>query len=278
MRLRIILIAVLTLLLSMATFGQGSIAEVRLGDTLPATCRPASRNIFFYKTGSDAGFYVCLTVDTWTSITSSGIGDTVSTASSSVDSEAAVFSGTSGKQIKRMTGTGIAFLTSGVLSAATTIGNAYTLNIKDSLFTLQDDSDATKLAKFQIAGFTTGNTRTFTLPDATDTVAVLGQAQTFSALDTFSAGVALPRTSTAPGTTGAQTIAKQSFSVNFAASGTSLVVTNSLAVTTSIVVCTVNTVDATMKTVVAVPTSGAITLTSNAAATGETRVSCLLNN
>jgi hypothetical protein len=85
-------------------------------------------------------------------------------------------------------------------------------------------------------------------------------------------------TYTASGTTGAQTINKQVFSVNFAASATTLVVTNSLVAATSGILCTVNTNDTTMKTVLAVPASGSLTITSNAAATAETRVTCMISN
>jgi hypothetical protein len=84
----------------------------------------------------------------------------------------------------------------------------------------------------------------------------------------------LDKTFTAAGTAGAQTINKQTFSVNFAATATSLVVTNSLIATTTGLTCTVNTNDATMKTVAAVPASGSVTLFANAAATAETRVTC----
>ena len=49
---------------------------------------------------------------------SGGGGDVSSNTASSVDSEVALFSGTGGKTIKRATGTGVAKLTSGVLSAA----------------------------------------------------------------------------------------------------------------------------------------------------------------
>lgn len=48
-----------------------------------------------------------------------GSGDVSSNTSSSVDSEVAIFSGTSGKTIKRATGSGLATLTSGVLSTTT---------------------------------------------------------------------------------------------------------------------------------------------------------------
>ena len=56
---------------------------------------------------------------TWVSSTpaaGAGSGDVTSAESSSVDSEVALYSSTTGKQIKRATGSGIAKLTSGVLS------------------------------------------------------------------------------------------------------------------------------------------------------------------
>lgn len=58
---------------------------------------------------------------TWVSATPAGgggggSGDVTSTASTSVDSEVVVFSGTSGKSVKRASGTGLASLSSGVLT------------------------------------------------------------------------------------------------------------------------------------------------------------------
>lgn len=70
-----------------------------------------------------------------------------------------------------------------------TLNNTNTITLKDTLFTLQDDGDTTKQANFQLSGITTGTTRTYTLPNATDTIAVLGTAQTFSADQTFSAQI-----------------------------------------------------------------------------------------
>lgn len=62
----------------------------------------------------------CLRGDgTWTSCAGSGGGDVSSNTSTSVDGEAALFSGTGGKTIKRATGTGVAKLSSGVLAAGT---------------------------------------------------------------------------------------------------------------------------------------------------------------
>ena len=54
--------------------------------------------------------------NTWASITA---GDASTNTASSVDSEVALFSGTGGKTLKRATGSGVAVLTSGVLSTVT---------------------------------------------------------------------------------------------------------------------------------------------------------------
>lgn len=85
-------------------------------------------------------------------------------------------------------------------------------------------------------------------------------------------------TITAGGTTGARTINKPAGSVNFAAAATSLVVTNSFVTASSNVICTVQTNDATLKSVQCVPGSGAFTMYANAAATEETRVGFLVIN
>lgn len=91
-------------------------------------------------------------------------------------------------------------------------------------------------------------------------------------------GLFLTKTVTTGGTTGAQTINKPTGSVNFAAAATSLVVTNSLVTTSSIIMATVATNDSTMKSVQAVAGTGSFTLYANAAATAETRVNFLITN
>lgn len=86
------------------------------------------------------------------------------------------------------------------------------------------------------------------------------------------------KTITAAGTTGAQTINKASGSVNLAAAATSLVVTDSLVTTSSIIILTVAANDATCKSVSYVPANGSFTIYPNAAPTAETRVNFLITN
>ena len=95
---------------------------------------------------------------------------------------------------------------------------------------------------------------------------------------TVKANIVVDKTITASGTTGAQTINKTSGSVNFAIAATSLVVTNSLVTTSSIILATVASNDTTMKSVQAVAAAGSFTLYANAAAAAETRVNFLVFN
>lgn len=55
-----------------------------------------------------------------------------------------------------------------------------TVTILDNALTLQDNSDTTKQAVFQLSGITTGTTRTFTLPDATTTLVGTDATQTLT--------------------------------------------------------------------------------------------------
>lgn len=89
----------------------------------------------------------------------------------------------------------------------------------------------------------------------------------------------LSKTITAGGTTAPQTIPKPCGSVNFAAADASKVVTNSLVTTSSVILCTVATNDATMLDVQAVAAAGSFTLFAKPAVpTAETRVNFLVVN
>lgn len=86
-------------------------------------------------------------------------------------------------------------------------------------------------------------------------------------------GISINGTVTAGGTTGAQTINKPSGSVNFAATAQTLVVTNSIATTSSLIFLTIMTDDTTAKSaVISALSAGSFTIKLNAAATAETKV------
>jgi hypothetical protein len=85
-------------------------------------------------------------------------------------------------------------------------------------------------------------------------------------------------TNTATGTTGAQTINRPSGTVNFAAGATSLVVTNSLCTTSSIVLPVMRTNDATALIDSVVPGNGSFTINLTAAAAAEISVGFFIIN
>lgn len=58
--------------------------------------------------------------------------------------------------------------------------NTPTLTVLDSALTIQDNSDPTKQAQLQLSSITAGQTRTYTLPDRTDTLVDLGSTQTLT--------------------------------------------------------------------------------------------------
>lgn len=89
----------------------------------------------------------------------------------------------------------------------------------------------------------------------------------------------LGQTITAGGTTGAQTINRATGTVNFAAAATSLVVTNSLVTTSSIIFTAIRTADTTCTFVKStVPAAGSFTITLNAGCAAETSVGFLVLN
>jgi hypothetical protein len=81
-----------------------------------------------------------------------------------------------------------ATLTSLIFSAGawlSLIGALLAAGVADNAFTLTDDADPTKKAVFELAGISTGTTRTFTLPNTTSELAILAGVQTFTGNKTF---------------------------------------------------------------------------------------------
>jgi hypothetical protein len=81
-----------------------------------------------------------------------------------------------------------ATLTSLIFSAGSwvsLIGALLAAGVADTAFTLTDDADPTKKATFELAGISTGTTRTFTLPNISSELATLAGTQTFAGNKTF---------------------------------------------------------------------------------------------
>lgn len=57
-----------------------------------------------------------------------------------------------------------------------TLDNTTTAAFKDTLLTVEDDGDTTKKIAFQLSGISTATTRTLTVPDASGTITLLGNA------------------------------------------------------------------------------------------------------
>lgn len=108
----------------------------------------------------------------------------------------------------------------------------------------------------------------------------LNTNDTYNGSEYFSFGnqIILPATNTATGTTGNQTINKASGTVNIAAAGTTVTVTNSLVSANSIVVATLRTNDATAYIKNVVPGAGTFTINLGAAATGEVNIGFVVFN
>jgi len=58
--------------------------------------------------------------------------------------------------------------------------NTPALTVNDNALTIQDNSDTTKKAVFELSGISAGTTRTYTLPNRSDTLVDLGSSQTLT--------------------------------------------------------------------------------------------------
>lgn len=101
-----------------------------------------------------------------------------------LDAIDALFAGTgAGTSVGLNVGSGKTLSLGGTLLAATgAVANhlAGTMNVTASRFNIKDATDATKVAQFSVSSITTGTTRTYTLPDISDTLVTLTSIQTLT--------------------------------------------------------------------------------------------------
>jgi hypothetical protein len=99
--------------------GGGKVAAVVGPRGSGAPSMGCSAGMLYMRPGT--GLYVCTTTDTWALLAAgAGSGDVVGPAAS-VDGEAAVYDGITGKLLKRFSGSGIGIFTSGVLSVSSAL-------------------------------------------------------------------------------------------------------------------------------------------------------------
>jgi hypothetical protein len=91
---------------------------------------------------------------------------------------------TATQSISRNTLLGLASAPVGLTDSQTvknkTIDNSNTIAVKAANLSIEDGTDTTKVAKFVASGITTGTTRSYTLPDITDTLVTLTATQTLT--------------------------------------------------------------------------------------------------
>lgn len=123
----------------------------------------------------------------------SSAANAASSATAAASSAAAVAAVTTGNMSSQNANS--VAITGGAISGTS-------ITVADNVFTLQDNIDPTKQAQFQLSGLATGTTFTYTLPAISSTLAALGQTQTFTAGNTFSANTNTFGSSTGTGTQG----------------------------------------------------------------------------
>jgi hypothetical protein len=74
-----------------------------------------------------------------------------------------------------------------------TLDNSNIVTVRDDRFTMQDNSDATKQAVFELSGITTATTRTLTVPNVDTEIMGLAGTQTVTGNKTFTGTVVLPK-------------------------------------------------------------------------------------
>lgn len=158
-----------------------------------------------------------------------------------------------------------------------TAGNAFSFDSTNGLgFTRANGTRRIQRAGIQLANNT--DTAGSEQSDLSFLTQLAGAAVIERFRITASGGFVVNATNTATGTTGAQTINKPSGTVNIAAAGTSVVVTNSLVTTSSIIIPVIRTNDSTAQIKNIVPGAGSFTVTLVSAATAETSIGFFIIN
>jgi hypothetical protein len=161
--------------------------------------------------------------------------------------------------------------TSGAISLNYDFNNGYGLN-----FAAGNGTNIVARAAINIA--TPSNTAGSESGDLTFLTQSGGTAMSEKMRITGAGGLTINATNTASGTTGNQTINKASGTVNIAAAGTTVTVTNSLVTASSIVYAVIRTNDATATIKNVVPAAGSFVINLGAAATAETSIGFFVIN
>lgn len=164
--------------------------------------------------------------------------------------------------------------TGGTLTGNQAIDGDYNLNIglvtPVNQFILFSDNSIALTADTNI-GFTGGTDINFTTSGGNINLSTTGNV-------TSDSKVVFASTITAGGTTGNQTINKPSGTVNIAAAGTTVTVTNSFCTTSSIVMAVIRTNDSTCYLKNVVPSAGSFVINLGAAATAEVSIGFIVYN
>ena len=191
--------------------------------------------------------------------------------------------------LRNQDGETLVFIDNGNNAANTTAGFLSTVNGGTQGFQIAAYTAGSALADLaNRAGIYTFGMDGFTIHGGTDIwFAVAGHAATNVQAKISATGLTLqngsqlfvPKTITAAGTTGNQTIDKIAGTVNIAAGAAAVTVTNSTVTTSSIVLAVVRTADATLTFIKSVvPAAGSFVITCNANATAETSIGFFVVN
>jgi len=125
-------------------------------------------------------------LNNWIKFTGALTGDIDVRMATDVEHYFHIHNNTSGTQtltFKSRTGSGILIPQGGkttLVCDGTNILQGGPTYFPDDVFAIVDNGDTTKIARFQVSGLTTSTVRTYTLPDASDTLVLLAATQTLT--------------------------------------------------------------------------------------------------